>query len=492
MEINMASIIGEGYTFDDVLLIPNKSSVLPKEVDVRSLLTKNIKLNIPIVSAAMDTVTEGQLAIALAREGGLGIVHKNDDIDFQVSEIDLVKRSESGMIMDPITLSPDRKVSEALELMARYRISGIPIVDGQKLVGILTNRDLRFETNLNKKTSDLMTKKNLVTVPIGTSLEEAEKILQKYRIEKLLVVDKDQKLRGLITVKDIQNRKRYPQASKDKHGRLMVGAAVGVAQDTMKRAEALVDAGVDVLVLDTAHGHSAGVMKTLKMLKKEFSKVDVIAGNVATAEATLELIDNGADAVKVGIGPGSICTTRVVAGTGVPQITAIMTCSEVCKNNDIPLIADGGIKQTGDIAKALAAGADTVMLGNMLAGTEESPGETVLYEGRSYKIYRAMGSLGAMKGGRGDRYFQEGQRELKKLVPEGIEGRIPYRGRLSDVVYQMMGGLRAAMGYCGSASLAELREKSRFIRITSAGLAESHPHDVYITTEPPNYVMPGR
>ncbi|MBN2000670.1 IMP dehydrogenase [candidate division KSB1 bacterium] len=488
----MATIIGEGYTFDDVLLIPNKSSVLPKETDVRSRLTKNINIDIPIVSAAMDTVTEGQLAIALAREGGIGIIHKNNSIEFQVAEVDLVKRSESGMIMDPITLSPDRKVSEALELMARYRISGIPIVDGQKLVGILTNRDLRFETNLNKKTSDLMTKDNLVTVPIGTSLEEAEKILQKYRIEKLLVVDKEQKLRGLITVKDIQNRKKYPLASKDEHGRLSVGAAVGVAMDTMKRAEALIDGGVDLLVLDTAHGHSTGVLRTLKALKKEFPNMEVIAGNVATPEATQELIDNGADAVKVGVGPGSICTTRVVAGTGVPQLTAILNCSAVCRKNDVPLIADGGIKQTGDIAKALAAGADTVMLGNMLAGTEESPGETVLYEGRSYKVYRAMGSLGAMQGGRGDRYFQEGERELKKLVPEGIEGRIPYRGKLSDVIYQMIGGLRAAMGYCGSASLAELREKSRFIRITHAGLAESHPHDIYITKEPPNYMLPGR
>ena len=488
----MAKILGEGYTFDDVLLIPNKSQVLPKEVNVETRLTRKIPLKIPIVSAAMDTVTESDLAIALAREGGIGIVHKNNTVQEQSEEIDTVKRSESGMIMNPITLSPDRKISEALELMSRYRISGIPIVDGQKLVGILTNRDLRFETNLNKRVSSLMTKDNLITVPVGTSLDEAEKILQKYRIEKLLVVDKEQKLKGLITVKDIQNRKRYPSASKDQHGRLVVGAAVGVARDTLERATALIDAGADVLVVDTAHGHSIGVLETIKGLKKNFPDTEIIAGNIATPEAAEDLIALGVDAVKVGIGPGSICTTRVVAGIGVPQLTAIMNVAEVCRKHDVPLIADGGIKQTGDIAKALAAGADSVMMGNMLAGTDESPGETILYEGRSYKVYRAMGSIRAMRGGRGDRYFQEGEFDIKKLVPEGIEGRIPYRGKISDVVYQMIGGLRSAMGYCGSADLKELKEKARFMRITPAGLLESHPHDIEITQESPNYQLSGK
>lgn len=485
----MIKAIKEGYTFDDLLLIPNKSDVLPKDVDVRTHLTRNIALNIPIVSAAMDTVTEARMAIALAREGGIGIIHKNCSIDVQTSEIDRVKRSESGMIMNPITLSPDRKVSEAMELMARYHISGIPIVDGQKLVGILTNRDLRFETDLNKRVSVLMTKKDLITVPVGTSLEDAEKILQKYRIEKLLVVDKESHLRGLLTVKDIQNRKRFPSATKDKHGRLLVGAAIGVSKDTKDRTAALADAGADVFVVDTAHGHSRGVLLTLEMLKKDFPEIEIIAGNIATAEAAEDLIAAGADAIKVGIGPGSICTTRIIAGTGVPQITAIMDCAEVCQKHNVPLIADGGIKQTGDIAKALAAGADTVMLGNMLAGTEESPGDTIFYEGRSYKVYRAMGSLSAMKGGRGDRYFQEGERDVKKLVPEGIEARVPHKGKLHDVVYQMLGGLRAAMGYCGAATIKDLKEKGRFVKITAAGLHESHPHDVVITTESPNYIM---
>ena len=488
----MDKIVGEGYTFDDVLLVPNKSTVLPREVNVETRLTKKIKLKIPIVSAAMDTVTESDLAIALAREGGVGIVHKNCSIQEQTQEIDTVKRSESGMIMNPITLSPDRKISEALELMSRYRISGIPIVDGQKLVGILTNRDLRFETNHNKRVSSLMTKENLITVPVGTSLDEAEKILQKYRIEKLLVVDKDQRLKGLITVKDIQNRKRFPSSSKDQHGRLIVGAAVGVAKDTIDRATALVEAGVDVLVVDTAHGHSIGVVDTVKMLKKAYPDMELIVGNIATPEAAEDLITVGADAVKVGIGPGSICTTRVIAGTGVPQLTAIMNVAEVCAKYDIPMIADGGIKQTGDIAKALAAGADCVMMGNMLAGTDESPGETILYEGRSYKVYRAMGSIRAMRGGRGDRYFQEGETDIKKLVPEGIEGRIPYRGKVSEVIYQMIGGLRSAMGYCGAANLDELKSKARFMRITSAGLLESHPHDIEITQESPNYQIHGK
>jgi len=485
----MGRIIKEGYTFDDVLLMPNKSDVLPKEVDIRTRLSKHIKINVPIIGAAMDTVTESEQAIALAREGGIGIVHKNCPIEEQVDEVDRVKRSESGMIMNPITLASDRKISEALELMNRYRISGIPIVDGKKLVGILTNRDLRFEVDKNKPVRALMTKDGLVTVPVGTSLNEAEKLLQKHRIEKLLVVDKEQRLKGLITVKDIQKRKQFPDAAKDKHGRLLVGAAVGVAQDTKERTAALLAAGADVIVVDTAHGHSRGVLLTIEMLKKQFSDIELIAGNVATPEACQELIDAGVDGVKVGIGPGSICTTRVVAGTGVPQLTAIMDCIEVCAKHDVPLIADGGIKQTGDIAKALGAGADSVMLGNMLAGTDESPGELIFLEGRSYKVYRAMGSLSAMRGGRGDRYFQEGERNLKKLVPEGIEGRIPYRGKLSDVVYQMVGGLRAAMGYCGAPTIQALKEKARFVRITPAGLHESHPHDITITHEAPNYMM---
>ncbi len=488
----MEKIIGQGYTFDDVLLVPNKSDVLPKEVDVRTKLTRKIALDIPILSAAMDTVTEAQMAIALAREGGIGIVHKNLSIENQANEIDRVKRSESGMILNPITLSPDRKIGEAMELMARYHISGIPIVDGQKLIGILTNRDLRFETDLNKRASALMTKQDLVTVPVGTSLDEAEKILQKYRIEKLLVVDKDQRLKGLITVKDIQNRKRYPNASKDKHGRLMVGAAVGVAKDTKDRAAALIDAGADVLVVDTAHGHSRGVLKTIEMLKNSYPEMEIIGGNIATAEAAEDIIAAGADAIKVGMGPGSICTSRVIAGTGVPQLTAIMNCTVICQKHEVPLIADGGIKQTGDIAKAIAAGADTVMLGNLLAGTEESPGETIFYEGRSYKTYRAMGSLSAMRSGRGDRYFQEGETEAKKLVPEGIEGRVPHRGKLSDVIYQMIGGLRAAMGYCGAATIEELQKKARFITITPSGLQESHPHDVIITETAPNYMLQSR
>jgi IMP dehydrogenase len=485
----MGQIIKEGYTFDDVLLIPNKSDVLPKEVDIRTRLSKHIKLNVPIVSAAMDTVTESDQAIAVARVGGIGIIHKNCSIEQQVNEVDLVKRSESGMIMNPITLASDRKVSEALALMTRYHISGIPIVDGKKLVGILTNRDLRFEVDTNKLVRSLMTKDNLVTVPVGTSLDEAEKLLQEHRIEKLLVVDKEQRLKGLITVKDIQKRKEFPNAAKDQHGRLLVGAAVGVAQDTKERAAALLEIGTDVIVVDTAHGHSRGVLVTIEMLKKTFPDIELIAGNIATPEACQELVDAGVDGVKVGIGPGSICTTRVVAGTGVPQLTAIMECAEICAKHDVPLIADGGVKQTGDIAKAIGAGADSVMLGNMLAGTDESPGEMIFLEGRSYKVYRAMGSVSAMRGGRGDRYFQEGERDVKKLVPEGIEGRIPYRGKLTDVAFQMIGGLRAAMGYCGAATLQDLKEKARFVRITPAGLHESHPHDLTITHEAPNYMM---
>jgi IMP dehydrogenase len=489
----MEKIMGEGYTFDDLLLVPNKSDVLPKETDVRTRLTRKITLNIPLISAAMDTVTEADLAIAIAREGGIGILHKNCSVQEQAGEVDKVKRSEAGMILNPITLAPDRKLSEALELMQRYRISGIPIVDGQRLTGILTNRDLRFETDLNKRVSSLMTgRERLITAPIGTSLDEAEKLLQQHRIEKLLVVDKQGKLKGLITVKDIQSRKRFPSASKDRHGRLLVGAAIGVAHDTPQRAEALIEAGVDLLVVDTAHGHSRGVIQTVELVKKQFPEIEIIAGNIATPEGAEDLIKAGADAIKVGIGPGSICTTRIVAGTGVPQVTAIMSCAEICRRYNVPLIADGGIKQTGDIAKAIVAGADSVMLGNMLAGTDESPGETILYEGRSYKVYRAMGSLGAMRGGRGDRYFQEGVQDTKKLVPEGIEGRVPYRGKVADVIYQMIGGLRSAMGYSGAATIAELQQKGRFIRITQAGLLESHPHDIIITKEAPNYMIQGR
>ena len=485
----MGQIVGEGYTFDDVLLIPNQSSVLPKQVDISTRLTRNIRLKTPIVSAAMDTVTEADLAIALAREGGIGIIHKNCSIDIQVEEIDRVKRSETGMIYNPITMTSDRRISEALDIMQRWHISGIPIVDNNILVGILTNRDLRFETDHSKRVRDLMTKENLVTVPPDISMEEAEKVLHRHRKEKLLVVDENRTLIGLITVKDIKNRHRFPQASKDKHGRLLVGAAVGVASDSQERARALVNVGVDVLVVDTAHGHSSGVIDTIKMLKKQHPDLDLIAGNIATPEAAEDLIKAGVDAVKVGIGPGSICTTRVVAGTGVPQITTIMQCYEVTSNYGIPIIADGGIKQTGDVAKAIGAGADCVMLGNMLAGTDESPGELIFYQGRSYKVYRAMGSLSAMRGGRGDRYFQEGERDVKKLVPEGIEGRIPHRGKLSDVIYQLVGGLRASMGYCGSATIEELKEKARFIRITPAGLQESHPHDITITHESPNYIL---
>jgi len=483
-------IIGYAYTFDDVLLVPAKSEVLPREVDVSTKLTRNIKLNIPLLSSAMDTVTESEMAIAIAREGGIGIIHKNMTIERQASEVDKVKRYESGMILNPITLTPDRKVREALEIMSRYKISGIPIVDSDgKLVGILTNRDLRFSPDPDAEVSKYMTNSNLITAPVGTTLEEAEKILQKYKIEKLPVVDRNGYLRGLITFKDIQKKKKYPNACKDEHGRLRVGAAVGVRSDTIERVEELKKAGVDVIVIDTAHGHSKGVIETLKRIKKKFPELDVIAGNVATAEATLELIKAGADAVKVGIGPGSICTTRVVTGVGVPQITAIMNCAEVAMKYKIPIIADGGIKQTGDIAKAIAAGADSVMIGALFAGTEESPGEKVLYEGRSYKVYRGMGSIEAMKAGSSDRYFQDVEDDIKKLVPEGIEGMVPYKGPLSDVVFQIIGGLKSAMGYCGARNIEEMKTKTKFILMTSAGLRESHPHDVIITKEAPNYSM---
>ncbi len=475
----------EALTFDDVLLVPAESAVLPRDVDVRTPLTRDIVLNIPILSAAMDTVTEARLAIALARQGGIGILHRNMPIERQAEMVRMVKRSESGMIVDPITLPPDRPIRDALEIMARYHISGVPITEPNgRLVGILTNRDLRFEENLDIPISERMTRENLITVPVGTTLEEAKEILRRHRIEKLLVVDENYILRGLITVKDIMKRIQYPNACKDELGRLRVGAAVGCGPDLCERAQALLEAGVDVLVLDSAHGHARGVMDALVRLKREFPQAQVVAGNVVTAEGTRALIEGGANAVKVGVGPGSICTTRVVTGAGMPQITAITECAAVAEPEGIPIIADGGIQYSGDIAKAIAAGAHSVMIGSLFAGTEESPGETILYEGRSFKSYRGMGSLGAMKEGGTDRYFQAG---LEKLVPEGIEGMVPYKGPLADVVYQLIGGLRAGMGYCGCATIEEMRKKARFVRITHAGLVESHPHDVIITKEAPNY-----
>jgi len=476
----------EGITFDDVLLVPNKSSVLPKETNVKIRLTRKITLNIPIISAAMDTVTEARLAISIAREGGIGIIHKNIPIKRQAEEVDKVKRSESGMITRPLSLPPDKKLHDALNLMDQYHISGIPIVDGERLVGILTNRDLRFETNLEQTIRHVMTKDNLITAPEGTSLKEAEIILQKHRIEKLPIVDKSNKLIGLITVKDIQKRKAFPVAAKDKEGRLLVGAAAGVSPDTLKNVEILRSAGVDLICVDTAHGHSSGVIKTIQSLRKQYADLQIVGGNVATASGAKALIDAGVDAVKVGIGPGSICTTRVVAGVGVPQITAILECGKVCRSKNIPLISDGGVRYSGDIAKALAAGADSVMLGSILAGVEESPGEMVLLEGRSYKVYRGMGSLGAMSDGSADRYFQDNS-ELNKLVPEGIEGRVPYKGRLSDVIYQLVGGVRSAMGYCGAKDIPTFQKITKFVKITEAGVKESHPHDVAITKEAPNY-----
>jgi len=474
-----------GLTFDDVLLLPSKSDILPKDVDISTQLTKSIKINIPLLSSAMDTVTEAALAIAMAREGGIGIVHRAMSPHRQATEIDKVKKSESGMIIDPITIGPDAPISEALKLMEKYRISGVPATVEGKLIGILTNRDLRFETRLSKKVSDVMTKESLITAPVGTSLDKAKELLHKYKIEKLPIVDKEFNLKGLITIKDIEKRRKYPNACKDDKGRLRVGAAVGVGDEAFMRAELLVKAGVDVIVIDTAHGHTKAVIETLKRLKKGF-EIDIIAGNVATPEGIGDLIKAGADAVKLGIGPGSICTTRIVAGAGVPQITAIMDCYAVARKYNIPIIADGGIKYSGDITKALAAGAHSVMIGGLFAGTDESPGETILYQGRSYKVYRGMGSLGAMEQGAKDRYMQEGV-ESKKLVPEGVEGRVPNKGPLAQSVHQLMGGLRAGMGYCGCRNLAELRRKARFIRITNAGLRESHVHDVIITKEAPNY-----
>jgi IMP dehydrogenase len=478
----------EGLTFDDVLLIPGKSSVLPRDVDLATYLTPEIKLNIPIISAAMDTVTESALAVALAREGGIGILHKNLSIAEQCEEVDKVKRSESGMILHPITLTPDKTIGGAQDIMKKYRVSGIPVIDrSNKLVGILTNRDLRFEPNKKLLVADLMTKNNLITAPMGTTLETAEKILQKYKIEKLPVVDKNGNLRGLITFKDILKKKKHPNASKDEHGRLRVGAAVGVTYDAVDRVKALSDAGADVIVIDTAHGHSSGVIKTIKIIRQKFKYIQLIAGNIGTYEAALELLNCKVDAIKIGIGPGSICTTRVIAGVGIPQITAIAQAYHAVKKYGIPIIADGGIKQTGDLPKAIAAGADTVMIGGLFAGVDESPGEKVLYEGRSFKLYRGMGSLSAMKKGSKDRYFQDTEDDIKKLVPEGIEGRVPYKGPLEDTVYQLVGGLRAAMGYCGTKNIKELKTKSRFIKITLAGLKESHPHDVILTQEAPNY-----
>ncbi len=480
-------IIETAITFDDVLLIPNRSKILPREVNLRTRLTKNIELNIPILSSAMDTVTESEMAIAVAREGGMGIIHKNMSIDIQASEVDKVKRSESGMIFDPITLTSDKTIGDALRLMQQYKISGIPIIDkDNRLIGILTNRDLRFEPDETLLVSDIMTKENLVIAPMGTDLEKAEVILQKYKIEKLPVVDKKGILKGLITFKDIQKRKKFPNACKDKFGRLRVGAAVGISEDTINRVKELVNAGADVVVVDTAHGHSRGVLDIVKKIKMNFN-VDLIAGNVATAEGTSDLIKAGADCIKVGIGAGSICTTRVIAGVGIPQMTAVIDCAKAAAKNNIPIISDGGIKQTGDVPKAIAGGADSVMLGGMFAGTEEAPGEKVLYEGRSYKVYRGMGSLEAMKKGSSDRYFQDVEDDISKLVPEGIEGIVPYKGFVGETIYQILGGLRASMGYCGAKNIHEMKNKTKFVKITNAGLKESHPHDVKITKEAPNY-----
>ncbi len=474
-----------GLTFDDVLLIPAKSDVIPKEVDVTTYLTRNIGLNTPIVTSAMDTVTEASMAIAMAREGGIGFIHRAMPPDRQGLEIDKVKKSESGMIIDPITVSPDAPISDAFALMTRYRISGVPVTVKGKLIGILTNRDLRFETHMDRKVKDVMTKERLITATENITLDEAKETLHKYKIEKLPIVDRENNLKGLITIKDIEKRKKYPHACKDSVGRLRVGGAIGVGREAIERATILVRAGVDVLVIDTAHGHSNAVITTLKELKKKF-EVDMIAGNVATKEGAGDLIEAGADAIKVGIGPGSICTTRVIAGAGVPQITAIKECYSVAKQHGVPVIADGGIKYSGDITKAIASGAHSVMIGSLFAGTAESPGEIILYQGRSYKVYRGMGSLGAMAQGAKDRYGQEGV-DTPKLVPEGVEGRVPYKGPLSQSILQLIGGLRSGMGYCGCRTLNELREKARFIRITNAGLRESHVHDVIITKESPNY-----
>ncbi len=480
----ISDTLREGLTFDDVLLRPAHSGVLPAETDTRTQVTRNIALNIPIVSAAMDTVTEAHLAIALAREGGIGIIHKNMPIEKQAEEVDRVKRSESGMIVDPVTMEPHQKVYEALEIMRRFRISGVPVVRGTRLVGILTNRDLRFETNFDQPIENLMTKENLITVPVGTTLEEAEKMLHKHRVEKLLVVDDEYNLKGLITVKDIQKKLKYPNAAKDEQGRLRVGAAIGATGDYLERAQELVAKKVDVLVIDTAHGHSERVLDAVTMVKRILPDVDLVAGNVATYEGAKDLLERGVDGVKVGIGPGSICTTRVVSGAGVPQITAIADCARALRGTSVPLIADGGIKYSGDITKAIAAGADCVMIGSLFAGTEESPGETILYQGRTFKSYRGMGSIGAMAQGSSDRYAQDLN---TKLVPEGIEGRVPYKGPLAEMVYQLVGGLRSGMGYTGCRTIRELQERAEFLRVSPAGLREGHVHDVIITKEAPNY-----
>jgi IMP dehydrogenase len=476
--------IKEGLTFDDVLLIPQKSEILPREVELSTYLTKTIKLNIPLMTAAMDTVTESRMAIAIAREGGIGIIHKNMSIDNQAQEVDKVKRSEHGVIIDPFFLSPQHMLYEADELMGKYKISGVPIVENGKLVGILTNRDLRFETNFNKPISEVMTKESLITAPEGTTLEQAQEILRHHKIEKLPIIDEQGNLKGLITIKDIEKAVQYPNSARDKSGRLLAGAAIGVTPDMMERVEALVQAKVDVLVLDSAHGHSKGIIESVSKVKEAYPDMPLIAGNIATAEAARDLIKAGADAIKVGIGPGSICTTRVVAGIGVPQITAIYDVAQVAREYDIPVIADGGIKYSGDLPKAIAAGADVIMIGSLFAGCEESPGDSEIYQGRRFKVYRGMGSLGAMQEGSKDRYFQE---ESKKLVPEGVEGRVPYKGPLSDTVYQLLGGLKAGMGYCGTKTIADLKENGKFIKITNASLKESHPHDIYITKEAPNY-----
>ena len=479
--------VGEGLTFDDVLLVPAESDILPADVDLSTNLTKKVKLNVPIMSAAMDTVTEYRMAIAIAREGGIGVIHKNMAIDVQAEQVDLVKRSENGVITNPFFLHPGNTLGDADSLMGKFRISGVPIVDENgTLIGIITNRDMKFETDMTRPIDEVMTKRDLITGFVGTTLDEAKAILQQHRIEKLPIVDEDFKLKGLITIKDIEKVLKYPHSAKDDKGRLLCAAAIGATADVLDRAGALIDAGVDVLVLDSAHGHSANIMRSVTRVKEAFPDIQLVAGNVATAAATEALIKAGADCVKVGIGPGSICTTRVVSGIGVPQITAIMQCSEMADKYGIPVIADGGIKYSGDIAKAIAAGGKVVMMGSMLAGCEEAPGEIEVYQGRQFKVYRGMGSLGAMQKGSKDRYFQTNN---KKLVPEGVEGRVPFRGPLSETVFQMMGGLRSGMGYCGAHNIEELRTQSQFVRITSAGLKESHPHDIYITKEAPNYTM---
>lgn len=476
----------QGLTFDDVLLVPAKSDVLPADIDLHTHLTKKIVLNIPLMSAAMDTVTESRMAIAIAREGGIGIIHKNMSIGQQAEQVDMVKRSENGVITNPFWLAPGHTLAEANELCAKYRISGVPICDNGKLIGIITNRDMKFETDMSQLIDNVMTKENLVTAPEGTTLDEAREILRKHKIEKLPIVDKDFHLKGLITIKDIEKAQVYPNSARDEKGRLLCGAAIGVTSDVLDRVRALVDVGVDVLCLDSAHGHSHNIMECVKRIKALYPDVQLIAGNVATAEGTRALIEAGADCVKIGIGPGSICTTRVVAGIGVPQISAVYDAACVAKEYGVPIIADGGVKYSGDIAKAIAAGGSVVMLGSLLAGCEESPGDTEVYQGRQFKVYRGMGSLGAMAKGSKDRYFQENN---KKLVPEGVEGRVPYKGAAGETIFQMMGGLRAGMGYCGCGTISELQEKAQFIQITSAGLKESHPHDIYITKEAPNYTI---